>query len=169
MHGTLYHYPLWLRAPPAVVIISLPPMLTLITDSEVNSRVDAACDGVAQQRVISPTRWMQRQDIDPFRGLASNLLVGPSSHVHESPASLGGGIAGGSCKPTRLEAVQADTMTPGQQALRVARQRIQITDRARRLRGVPGCSHAGNSARCEPGGDWHHQGAALRAVTAGAA
>ena len=32
-------------------------------------------------------------------------------------------IAGGSCKPTRLEAVQADTMTPGQQALRVARQR----------------------------------------------
>ena len=37
----------------------------------------------------------------------------------------GGGIAGGSCKPTRLEAVQADTMTPGQQALRVARQRIQ--------------------------------------------
>ena len=93
--------------------------------AQTNSGVNAACDGVAQQRVISPTRGMQRQDIDPFRGLASNFPVGPSSHVQESPASLGGSIAGGSCKPTRLEAVQADTMTPGQRALRVARQRIQ--------------------------------------------
>ena len=135
--------------------------------AQTNSGVDAACDGVAQQRVISPTGWMQRQDIGPFGGLASELPVGPSSHVHESPTSLGGGH--------RWRFVQAYTPRSGAsrhydaRAAGAARGSPAHTDRACRLRGVPGCSHAGNSARCEPGGDWHHQGAALRAVTAGAA
>ena len=59
----------------------------------------------------------------PVHGLPVHRFGWPPS-VHEPPGSFGGST-GGLCTPTSLRAVQADYMTPRQQALHVARHRIQ--------------------------------------------
>ena len=59
----------------------------------------------------------------PVHGLPVHGL-GWQPSMHELPRSFGGS-AGSSCPPTSLHAVQTDNMTPKQQALHVARHRIQ--------------------------------------------
>ena len=103
----------------------------------------AAGDGVAQQRVMAHTmqdtvtkevdstpqgQGDKRQRQVPVHGLPVHRFF-----VHEPLRHLArsfGGSAGGSCTPTSLHAVQPDNMTPRQQALHVARHRIQGTQDA---------------------------------------
>ena len=59
----------------------------------------------------------------PVHGLPVHRFGWPPS-VHEPPGSFGGST-GGLCTPTSVRAVQANYMTPRQQALHVARHRIQ--------------------------------------------
>ena len=104
----------------------------------------AAGDGVAQQRVMAQHTMQdtvtkevdstpqgqgdKRQRQVPVHGLPVHRFF-----VHEPLRHLArsfGGSAGGSCTPTSLHAVQPDNMTPRQQALHVARHRIQGTQDA---------------------------------------
>ena len=109
--------------------------------AQTNSRV---VDGTEQQRAMAhpiqdtvtevidstpqeqgDTRERQASNYLPVHGLPVHGF-GWHPSVHEPPGSFGGS-AGGSCTPTSLQAVQADNMTPRQQALHVARHRLQAT------------------------------------------
>ena len=112
--------------------------------AQTNARV---VDGAEQQRVMAHTMQdtvtkevdsTPQGQGDKRQHQVSNYLsvhglpvhgFGWHPSVHDPPGSFGGS-AGGSCTPTSLQAVQADNMTPRQQALHVARHRLQVTSDA---------------------------------------
>ena len=89
----------------------------------------AAGDGVAQQRVMAHTMQdtvTKEVDSTP-QGQGDKRQHQVSNYFMHEPLGSFGGSAGGSCTPTSLHAVQADNMAPRQQALHVARHRLQAT------------------------------------------
>ena len=104
---------------------------------------------------------MTSTEIDKSRILFSRYGWHPS--VHEPPGSFGGS-AGGSCSPTSLQVAQADNMAPRQQALHMARHRIQATrDAVEVVQVVRNLAMALGASRTEGG---THRLSALRPAVA---
>ena len=94
-------------------------MMAHTMQDTVTKEVDSTPQGQGDKRQHQVSNYL------PVHGLPVHGF-GWHPSVHEPLGSFGGS-AGGSCTPTSLQAVQADNMTPRQQALHVARHRLQAT------------------------------------------